>query len=343
MTYSSEVLADAPVVFYKLAEPSGTTATDSSGNGHTGTYSGAPTLGAAGLSGDADTAATFTGISAQRAQSNATVIAAGAYDEFTMEWLANVPTDLGPATFTALQDPTVGDPFAIVQCLSESGNAGALFYSAGHTLEFLEAFMPASGRHHFVMRLLAGIQSLWIDGVQVGSRPAADMVLSVASSFYVGSSGGSVSSQTTIAKPAYYDFGLADDRIVAHAAAAGLYVAPVVDLPDLTGTPTVRLVTARALVVPHQVQRWVLPIICAEHVVTGEGDDIEQSQNVAEVRDFFLGLRRTGTPVVYQEGTKRHLVVVRDVSFPDGQVTRWGTGRNGVQGLLMVTLDSTEA
>jgi hypothetical protein len=114
---------------------------------------------------------------------------------------------------------------------------------------------------------------------------------------------------------------------------------------DLTVSPVVRLVTARALVVPHQIQRWVLPIICKEHIRIGAGDDIEQSQSVAEVRDYFLALRRTGTPVVYQEGSQRHLVVVRDVSFPDGQVDRWGTGtgRDGVQGLLMVTLDSTEA
>jgi hypothetical protein len=112
---------------------------------------------------------------------------------------------------------------------------------------------------------------------------------------------------------------------------------------DRTTGPTIRLSTARALVIPHQVQRWVLPIICTERVAVGPGHDAEFQQNVAEIREFFLALRRAGTPVVYQEGDTRHLVVVRDVAFPDGQVTRWGSGRNGLQGVLLVTIDSTEA
>lgn len=118
---------------------------------------------------------------------------------------------------------------------------------------------------------------------------------------------------------------------------------PPVAPGDHTIGPTVRLVTARALVVPHQIQRWVLPIICAEHARGGTGDDVEIVQDVHEVRAFFLELRRTGTPVIYQEGGDRHTVVVRDVQFPDGSVNRWGTGRNGLQGLLLVTVDSTEA
>lgn len=42
--YAAEVLADSPLVYYRLDEISGTTATDSSGNGHHGTYSGGVTL-----------------------------------------------------------------------------------------------------------------------------------------------------------------------------------------------------------------------------------------------------------------------------------------------------------
>lgn len=44
MSYASEVLADAPDAFWRLAETSGTTAADSSGNGHDGTYGGNFTL-----------------------------------------------------------------------------------------------------------------------------------------------------------------------------------------------------------------------------------------------------------------------------------------------------------
>lgn len=112
---------------------------------------------------------------------------------------------------------------------------------------------------------------------------------------------------------------------------------------DDTASPIVRLVTARALVAPHSVQRWSLPIICKERVTVGADDDVEQSQDVHAIREYFLTLRRNGTPVLYQEGNSRHMVIVRDVAFPEGQVERWGSGRNGVQGVLVVTIDSCEA
>lgn len=43
-TYSDEVLADNPWLYWKLDETSGTTASDSSGNGRNGTYTNSPTL-----------------------------------------------------------------------------------------------------------------------------------------------------------------------------------------------------------------------------------------------------------------------------------------------------------
>lgn len=63
MTYTSEVLADTPLAYWKLGEPSGTTAADSAVAGvHGGTYVSTPTLGVTGaISGN--TAVTFDGAS----------------------------------------------------------------------------------------------------------------------------------------------------------------------------------------------------------------------------------------------------------------------------------------
>lgn len=44
MSYSSEVLADSPYLYWRLDDTSGTAAADTSGNSRTGTYSGSPTL-----------------------------------------------------------------------------------------------------------------------------------------------------------------------------------------------------------------------------------------------------------------------------------------------------------
>ncbi|MEA2635502.1 MAG: hypothetical protein QOH92_2269 [Chloroflexota bacterium] len=57
-TYASTVIADGPTAYYRLGEPSGTAAADSSGNGRLGTYTGSTTLGVGGaLVSDTDTAA----------------------------------------------------------------------------------------------------------------------------------------------------------------------------------------------------------------------------------------------------------------------------------------------
>jgi hypothetical protein len=45
VTYQSEVLADSPAFYWELAETSGSTAADSSGNGHAGTHTNSPTVG----------------------------------------------------------------------------------------------------------------------------------------------------------------------------------------------------------------------------------------------------------------------------------------------------------
>jgi hypothetical protein len=59
VSYSAIVIADSPVSYWRLGEPSGTTATDQMG-AHNGTYGSSPTLGVAGALDDGNTAATFT-------------------------------------------------------------------------------------------------------------------------------------------------------------------------------------------------------------------------------------------------------------------------------------------
>lgn len=57
--YSDLALSYSPAGYWRVGEASGTSAADASGNNHTGTYVGSPTLGATGLiTGDADTCLT---------------------------------------------------------------------------------------------------------------------------------------------------------------------------------------------------------------------------------------------------------------------------------------------
>lgn len=61
--YANEVLADSPIAYYRLGDsPGSSTMTDSSGNGHDGTYSGGVTLGGpSAIGGAPDTSASFSG------------------------------------------------------------------------------------------------------------------------------------------------------------------------------------------------------------------------------------------------------------------------------------------
>jgi hypothetical protein len=65
VAYAAAVLADSPVGYWRLGESSGTTMTDSSGNGHDGTYVNTPTLGQTGAV-PGNTSALFTAASTQR-------------------------------------------------------------------------------------------------------------------------------------------------------------------------------------------------------------------------------------------------------------------------------------
>jgi hypothetical protein len=67
MTYQSTVLADTPLIYWRLGDPSGTTAADTSGNARPGTYNNGPTLGVPSLlpSDPTNTAVNFTAASSQ--------------------------------------------------------------------------------------------------------------------------------------------------------------------------------------------------------------------------------------------------------------------------------------
>ena len=88
-TYAAEVLADSPIVYYRMgSDDSGTHGVDRSPNGHDGVYVGSPTLAHAGLlTGDSDTAVDWTRSSGQRLW-NESGMPAGVYEGITIEMLA---------------------------------------------------------------------------------------------------------------------------------------------------------------------------------------------------------------------------------------------------------------
>ncbi len=94
-SYSSTVLADSPVAYYRMNETSGTTATDSTGHGYNGTFGSSVALGGTGFV-PGDTAPTFPGGTATAATvlKSPTGSALAPTGAMSVEFWVNVPSSV---------------------------------------------------------------------------------------------------------------------------------------------------------------------------------------------------------------------------------------------------------
>ncbi|MGH7722198.1 MAG: LamG-like jellyroll fold domain-containing protein, partial [Candidatus Dormibacteria bacterium] len=101
-TYPQTILADSPLMYYRLGEASGTAAVDASPNARNGTYQGGTTLGVSGaIPGDSDTALKLDGGSGIVALPSSPASVTGS---FTVEAWVN-PTDTGTRAIFGSRGP----------------------------------------------------------------------------------------------------------------------------------------------------------------------------------------------------------------------------------------------
>lgn len=116
--------------------------------------------------------------------------------------------------------------------------------------------------------------------------------------------------------------------------------------PVLTITPTanflqspvIRRLTFRAIPVPMPVEQIIVPIMMSDVVRlnTGEGQDFPMDTDAEYA--YLKSLAANGSPVIYQEGRSEYLVIVRGVEWIDQQIKGMNAQRQGLQGILGVTL-----
>ena len=173
-SYQETVLADTPEAYWRLGESSGTTAYDSSGHGHSATYSG-PTLGQPGaMAGDSDTAAFF--------DSSDAIHAAGTYfipnlDSWTVEaWVK------APATGTSMPIVSwyaggyaLGHDGYYTLAIGDNGLPAYLIRDAsGNSYNVTGATAVTDSAWHHLVGVLdrqMGIIRLHVDGREVASAP----------------------------------------------------------------------------------------------------------------------------------------------------------------------------
>jgi hypothetical protein len=230
MSYSTVVLADSPVSYWRLGEASASgsaAAVDSSGNGHTLTYQGAPVAGQVGaLLGDADTAVSFAAAGAHIWNGGPPVGFSGAGACSWELWCkrssavgarasllsAGYYHASGVAGFNLDLTPT--------QVIAEVRSPGVT--EAAYTVAYADALW-----HQVVQTLTRGgtdVLKLYFDGVEVASTNravAGQSVQPVGFNFYVGTDQGfGTYAQATLDEIALYNVALSAGQVAAHYAAA---------------------------------------------------------------------------------------------------------------------------
>jgi hypothetical protein len=222
MSYSAEVLADSPLAYYRLGDASGTTMTDSSGNGRHGTYFNSPTLGATGLLlGDSDTAVELSG-----SLQYMSVPDDNAYDglsAFTITARIKLTSVTGVRMIVSRDDSTTG------------GGRSFQFRMNGNKLEFVKiaggvvtvaggTSLSTGVEYSVAARFDGSTAKVYVDGVQDGTGTMTGTLGTVTELLRLGasrSSGGTVNFFSgTLDEVALFASALSPTRIAAHHAAA---------------------------------------------------------------------------------------------------------------------------
>lgn len=115
---------------------------------------------------------------------------------------------------------------------------------------------------------------------------------------------------------------------------------------DATAGPCLRRWTFRALIAPHQIDQFIIPILLYELVDSTAGPEYEGANvafNPLEEWLFLKALESTRSVVTLQLGTQTHTCTVRSVGIPRGSVRGWDNGRDFFNSTVYVRLMTLEA
>jgi hypothetical protein len=233
MSYSSEVLADSPLAYYRLGESSGTVAADSSGNGRDGAYVGAITLGAASLLPTvSNTAMALSANSGQRM-----AVASAAWMNLTAAISVEAWVDI-----TGWGDPVVNKFDSTSTRSWRLVRAGSdwlftIWFSDGTSAAITT---PAGSGGHLVATWDGSTIALYVNGTLAASAATAAKTLRTGSdAIEVGRYSGQAASVPTAVydEVAIYDHALSSTRVAAHYTAGttpGAIGTIVANLPALS-------------------------------------------------------------------------------------------------------------
>lgn len=230
--YATEVLADSPNGYWRVGEPSGTSAVDSSGNSNTGTYVNTPTLGLAGALADGNTAI------AQASGGYITVPHAASLnvaDTFTFEFWAKGIAASGRNYVTG-KGTGSGAPFIVF----EDGHLKLIEFPTGFSTPIAtsSSAVPDTLWHHWAVTKNGATTHIYLDGVEGTTAGTNKTFSNNTAALHLGASDIDVGVNASWDEFAYYPTVLSAGRILTHYQAAPTPTsAPATVLaPVITGT-----------------------------------------------------------------------------------------------------------
>ena len=222
--YSNAVLADSPTFYYGLDETSGTTATDGSGAGHSGTYTGSVTLGVAGATGQGDTAVSL----ASGAFVNSNYIPPSAPAVFTLEAWVDIPATIPAGTHpTILGYSNTSSTHQGFDWYLNSDASSNVQVATTANSGFVSNTVPAislNAWHYMVVTYDGSNVCAYVDGQQqLCQALTGTLVLDPGNTIEAGATpgpGGTATGGIELDDVAYYTTALSPARVLAHYEAA---------------------------------------------------------------------------------------------------------------------------
>jgi hypothetical protein len=168
-SYQDTILADSPVLYWRLGEASGTSAVDISASGYNGTYTSSPTLSQTGaLTADSDKSVVFTGSNYVIQTSTGNLTGSSPSTESIEMWVK--PTSVGTSmglyqTANGLTSPT---PTRLLQ-VATNGKVRALPCNVAYT-DYTTSALSSGAWTHIVWTRNGTTNLIYINGTQETSN-----------------------------------------------------------------------------------------------------------------------------------------------------------------------------
>ncbi len=208
--YAATVVADHPVAYYRLDEPTGSTiAVDASGNGHNGVYEGNPLMGVTGLVQGPDTAVNFNTTGDVRIANSSDLNFVGT--TFTIEaWVSGISSG---GNLQRIFDKVVAGA-TLGYGLDISNTQIRLLGSTN--LEPLASFSPTATYHIVGVSDGAGSGSIYVNGSLLASGQYFSSTAYTGDAHIAVANDGTAHFGGTIDEVAVYNYALPPDRVLAH-------------------------------------------------------------------------------------------------------------------------------